>query len=180
MSNHIHTNRWFIGALASVMGFFVGQAVSLYTFNETQQATKKVEEVRLSRDLYSEFYFEREIYKKIRQSIESCEPLYKSWGGKYSHDEINQYLGFFSDLGFLSKKGFLREDVLAHFFGAYTIEAFENKEIKKYISLLRDNFSQPKAFENFEYISKVFEKMKEFSALTNTARHMCEARGDKS
>lgn len=167
-------SKWLIGFYASFFGLILGQFITLYTFHESQKSTKEVAEIQLVRDLYKEFYFQENIYKDIRLSIERCEPLYISWGGKYSHDDINRYLGFFSDLGYFYKKEILSKDILAHLFAAYAIEAYENKELRKYISNLRSNFSQPQAFENFEFISKEFGNMKEFLYLNEIARKMCQ------
>lgn len=174
--NNSETNSlrtWVIGAIGAVLGFILSQLITLYTFNETQNTTKLIESISLARDLYREFYFEQPIYRSLRQAIESCKPLYKSWGGSFSHDEINRYLGFFADLGYFYKMKILDTDIIGHLFAPYVIEAYENKEVKKYVELLRTNYSQPSAFENFYNLAIKLEGYSEFSQLTDLAKHMC-------
>jgi hypothetical protein len=161
------------GALFAVIGFMLGIGFDFYTFRETQRTTAKIEELRLARDMYNEFYFGRPVYRDIRTSIESCKPLYKSWGGPFTHDEINQYLGFFTDLGFFHRSGFLSADVIAHFFGAYMIEAFENPELQKYVSQTRTNFSQPEAFKDYYELVGTMRVRKEMAGLAASAQNMC-------
>jgi hypothetical protein len=52
-----------------------------------------------------EFYQADKPYLKIAGAIESCQKLYKGDGGRFTHVEINDYLGFFSDLGLLQQRG---------------------------------------------------------------------------
>lgn len=157
------------------IGFIIAQAVLLFIFYETQKTTRQIETIRLVRDLHSEFYLNEDLYRKVRNSIESCSKLYKSWGGAFTHDEINRYLGFFEDLGFYEKRNFLGKDIIGHFYGAYIIEAYENKELRKYITLLRKNFKQSTAFENFEMLAEKLEKEPDFVLLVKTAKTMCRS-----
>ena len=116
------------------IGFLLGQGVILYTFYETQKTTQKIETIRLMKDLSSDFFVKDGIYRDMRNSIESCDKLYTSWGGKYDHDQINRYLGFFEDVGFYQQNELLNVDIIGHLFGAYIIEAYEYPEIKKYMN----------------------------------------------
>jgi hypothetical protein len=155
------TNRWIVGALASVAGFVVSQVVTLFMFYRTLDTTRQVEMVHLARDLAQEFYVSEEnkaVYRPIRTAIESCEKLYRSNGGAFGHDDINTYLGFFDDLGFYWKKGAIDLDIIDQEFGAYIIEAYEYPELREYIKKLEQNAKQRLAFAGFEKLTQQLEK----------------------
>ena len=167
------------GAVFAVVGFVLGIAFDFYTFRETQKTTLKIEELQLAHDMYNEFYSGKPIYKDIRTSIEACKPLYKSWGGSFSHDEINQYLGFFDDLGYFEKSGFLSADTIAHFYGAYLVEAAQNAELRNYVNLARKNFSQPDAFKDYYDLVGTIQSRKGMERLADAARTMCQTRPEE-
>jgi hypothetical protein len=156
------------------LGFLLGQGVLIYTFYETQRMTRQIEMIRLAKELSGDFYVKTGTYRDLRNAIESCAPLYKSWGGTFDHDDINRYLGFFEDIGYYTKKGFLTIDIVGHLYGAYVIEAYEYPEIKRYIGLLRNNAGQPTAFEQFEFLAKELEADARFAELAKRAQEMCK------
>ena len=156
------------------LGFLLGQGVLIYTFYETQRMTRQIEMIRLAKELSADFYVKEGTYREMRNAIESCAPLYKSWGGTFDHDEINRYLGFFEDIGYYTKEGILTRDIVGHLYGAYIIEAYEYPEIKRYIGLLRNNARQPTAFEQFEKLAKELEADARFAELASNAREMCK------
>jgi hypothetical protein len=162
--------------IGAIIGAITGAVVSLYTFHETQTFTKQIESIKLAMELSKEFNSGNDLYRKLRESIESCKPLYKSWGGEYGHDEINRYLDFFDDLGYFEKNGFLDKRIIGHLFGPYIIEAYENKELQKYVNLLRKNFSQPHAFEDYYALAQDIETQEPFRKLTEQAKMMCSAK----
>ena len=65
----------------------------------------EIQEVQLARDLYREFYDKDKNYLQVANAIEGCQKLYKDDGGKFSHLQINEYLGFFADLGLFMEHG---------------------------------------------------------------------------
>jgi hypothetical protein len=157
------------------IGFLLGQALLLYTFYETQKATRQIESIRLAKELSSEFYGRDGLYRDVRNAIEECASLYKSWGGRFDHDEINRYLGFFEDLGFYYRRGMLDIEAIGHLYGAYIIEAFAHPDVKRYISLLRSNAKQPGAFELFESLATELRGQQQFQELASAAEVMCQA-----
>ena len=156
------------------LGFLLGQGVLIYTFYETQRMTRQIEMIRLAKELSADFYVKEGVYRDLRNAIESCAPLYKSWGGRFDHDDINRYLGFFEDIGYYTRSGFLSKDIVGHLYGAYIIEAYEYPEIKRYIELLRKNARQPTAFEQFEKLAIALEADARFVELAKGAREMCK------
>jgi hypothetical protein len=157
-----------------VVGFLLGQGVLIYTFYETQKMTRQIEMIRLAKELSADFYVKDGTYRELRNAIESCQPLYKSWGGRFDHDDINRYLGFFEDIGYYTRSGFLSKDIVGHLYGAYIIEAYEYPEIKRYVALLRKNAAQPTAFEQFEKLAMELEADPRFVELAKGVREMCK------
>jgi len=87
--------------------------------------------------------------------------------------EINEYLGFFSDLGLFRDRGLLTDELIGHFFGAFIIEAYEYPDVRSYIARVRKNFQQPEAFEDLEEIAKAVESEPRFARLAQFAKTMC-------
>jgi hypothetical protein len=110
---------------------------------------------------------------QIAGAIESCRKLYKNDGGSFGHVAINEYLGFFSDLGLFMQRGALSEELIGHFFGAYIVEAYEYPEIQSYIERTRKNFHQPEAFAEFEKVAQAIESDPRFKPLVTLAKTMC-------
>ena len=75
-------------------------------------------------------------------------------GGTFDNDSINMYLNFFSDISFYNKYEVLSLEIIDYYYGSDIIEAYENKEIKKYISDLRTNNKEKDAFIEFETFAK--------------------------
>jgi hypothetical protein len=148
--------RWLIGLIISILTLMIPSAIAWYTFKTSIDTTKKIEMAQLAHELAKDFYGQdaHPVYKDVRMAVESCQKLYEPWGGKFNHDEINLYLGFFDDIGFYNEKGVLDIDVINQLFGSYIIEAYEYKEINKYIDELQKNTKQKNAFKNFRSLAK--------------------------
>jgi len=156
-----------------IISFIVAQSIVVFLHYRTAQLNHQVQEVQLARDLYKEFYAKESGYLQVANAIEACEKLYKGDGGKFGHLQINQYLGFFEDLGLFMQSGVLGEPIIGHFFGAFIVEAYEYPEVKSYIARIRKNFEQPEAFEDFEKVAKTVEQDPRFVRLAEFAKTMC-------
>ncbi len=156
-----------------IISFIVAQSIVVFLHYRTAQLNHQVQEVQLARDLYKEFYAKENGYLQVANAIEACEKLYKGDGGKFGHLQINQYLGFFEDLGLFMQSGVLGEPIIGHFFGAFIVEAYEYPEVKSYIARIRKNFEQPEAFEDFEKVAKTVEQDPRFVRLAEFAKTMC-------
>jgi hypothetical protein len=159
--------------LFAVISFIVAQMIVVTLHYRTTRLTHETEEIKLARELYREFYLQEKSYLQIAGAIESCQKLYKNDGGSFGHVAINEYLGFFSDLGLFMQRGALSEELIGHFFGSYIIEAYEYPEIKLYIERTRKNFHQPEAFVEFETVAKAIEGDPRFASLVTLAKTMC-------
>lgn len=166
------TREW-AALLFALVSFMIAQIVVVTLHYRATRLDHETEEIQLARGLYREFYLEEKPYLQIANAIEACKKLYKGDGGSFGHLAINEYLGFFSDLGLFMRKGALSEEMIGHFFGAFIIEAYEYPEIKSYIERVRKNFHQPEAFADFENVAKTIERDKRFAPLVEFAKTMC-------
>lgn len=166
------TREW--GALLfAVVSFVIAQIVVVSLHYRATRLEHQSQEIQLARGLYREFYLEEKPYLQIANAIESCKTLYKGDGGSFGHMQINEYLGFFSDLGLFMQRGALSEEMIGHFFGAFIVEAYEYPEIQSYIERTRKNFHQPEAFAEFEGIAQAIAHDKRFAPLVEFAKTMC-------
>lgn len=173
------TQQWSVLAFL-IVSFIVAQAIVLALHIRTTQMDRDVQEVQLARDLYREFYADDKGYLRIANAIEACEKLYKGDGGKFSHLQINEYLGFFSDLGLFMQRGSLSPELIGHFFGAYIVEAHEYPEINTYIERIRKNFQQPEAFGGFETVAQAMVKDPRFASLVTLTQTMCPDQAEET
>jgi hypothetical protein len=165
--------REWAALLFAVISFIVAQLIVVSLHYRSTRLAHETEEIKLARDLYREFYLNEKSYLQIAGTIESCKKLYKNEGGSFGHVAINEYLGFFSDLGLFMQRGALSEELIGHFFGAYIVEAYEYPEIKSYIERTRKNFQQPEAFAEFEKVAEAIESDARFKPLVTLAKTMC-------
>jgi hypothetical protein len=166
-------SREWLALLFAVASFIVAQIVVVTLHYRATRLTHETEEIKLARDLYREFYLQEKPYLQIANAIEGCQKLYKGDGGTFTHLAINEYLGFFDDLGLFLDRGALSETVIGHYFGAFIVEAYEYPEVKSYIERIRKNFQQPDAFQDFERVAKAIEADPRFKSLAQLAKTMC-------
>ena len=168
----VFTREW-LALLFAVASFVIAQLVSVTLHYRLTRVNHETSEIQLARDLYREFYDKNMNYLRVANAIEGCQKLYKGDGGKFSHLQLNEYLGFFADLGLFMERGALSEALVGHFFGAFIIEAYEYPEVESYIARIRKNFEQPEAFEDFEKVAKAVERDPRFVRLAKFAKTMC-------
>ncbi|HEX7634694.1 MAG TPA: hypothetical protein VF427_05360 [Noviherbaspirillum sp.] len=183
-------NKWKAGVVAAVSvlasvltTLVIPQGITLFTFAKNLQTTKTIEMIKLAKDLSHEFFNEEEeTFQNIRKTIESCKPLYKGYnrGGKFDHDQMNRYLGFFDDLGFYVQREALDLSMVDQFFAPYIIEAYETTEVRQYIKEFRENFNQRDAFRNFEELARNLEGIPARKDLIETFRIACPQSGARN
>ncbi len=166
-------SREWAALLFGVVSFIVAQLIVVTLHYRATRLDHETQEIKLARELYGEFYLQEKSYLQIAGAIESCQKLYKNDGGSFGHVAINEYLGFFSDLGLFMQRGALSEELVGHFFGAFIVEAYEYPEIKSYIDRTRKNFHQPEAFAEFETVANAIESDPRFAPLVTLAKTMC-------
>jgi len=166
------TREW-AALLFAVASFVIAQIVVVSLHYRSTRINHATEEIKLARELHRQFYLQEKSYLQIASAIESCQKLYKPDGGSFGHVAINEYLGFFSDLGLFMQRGALSLELIGHFFGAFIIEAYSYPEIQSYIERTRKNFHQPEAFVDFEKVAKAIERDPRFAPLVSFAKTMC-------
>lgn len=166
-------SREWLALLFAVSSFVIAQMLVVTLHYRNTKLDHQTEEVKLARDLSGEFYSDQKPYLRIANAIEGCQKLYKSDGGAFTHTQLNEYLGFFSDLGLFMQRGAISSALIGHYFGAFIIEAYEYPEIKAYIERIRKNYRQPEAFEDFERVAKAVEADPRFARLAEFAKTAC-------
>jgi len=166
-------SREWAALLFAVVSFVIAQIIVVALHYRLTRINQGTEEVKLVRELSRQFYLQEKSYLAIAGAIERCEKLYKPDGGSFGHAAINEYLGFFSDLGLFMERGALSVDLIGHFFGAFIVEAHSYPEIQLYIERVRKNFHQPEAFIEFEKVAKAIESDPRFAPLVDFAKTMC-------
>ena len=87
---------------------------------------------------------------KVRKTIESKKPIFKSKGGECTEQDIEDYIGYFDMLFGFSEQGILDFKITDDNFGGYVEEAYINKEIRKYIVDLRREMNEEELYTGFE------------------------------
>lgn len=158
--------------IAAIVGAVIAALAGIGSSLYVQKEQRSTEQIMLARTLIDSFD-NNTVFSDIRSSIDSCEPIYIGYGGKYTHDQINRYFGFFEDLGFYSnKKKFLDLDVIGHLFGAHLVEAYSYPESRKYISQVQSH--QPLAFVEFDLLfSRITKNINELGELAKNMENAC-------
>jgi hypothetical protein len=122
-------------------------AVMWSSFYQTLNVTKEVAEINLGRDLVQQ-YFDNEKFQEIAKAINDCKVIYKGDGGAFTYQDINEFLGFFDELGLYHRRKALDYEIVDNFFGGMILEAFIYKEFEDYIGDLSIHSEEDHALEN--------------------------------
>jgi hypothetical protein len=88
-------------------------AVMWSSFYQTLNVTKGVAEINLGRDLVQQ-YFDNEKFQEIAKAINDCKVIYKGDGGAFTYQDINEFLGFFDELGLYHRRKALDYEIVDH------------------------------------------------------------------
>jgi len=154
--------------VGGLIASFAGIGSSLYVLHKQNS----VEQLMFANSLTQSFY-NNKVFSDIRTSLDQCEELYFGYGGKYSHDQINLYLGFFEDLGFfVNRKEFVDLDVVIHLFGAHLVEAYSYPETRRYVMEIQKH--QPFAFTELDDLfSAIVTNSKDLKDLADNMETAC-------
>jgi hypothetical protein len=90
----------------------------------------------------------------IRKAIESKKPILEAHKGKFSEQELEDFIGYLDMIeGFVERK-IVDCDLVEDNFGAYAEEAYSNKEIRQYITDLRRELNNEKQYDGFAKMAK--------------------------
>ena len=104
---------------------------------------------------HSDFFFRRRNSKIIR-AIEDHRPVLKENGGKFDDEDLDDFLGIIELLDLYIKKGLLEKQMVDDMFGYYIVIAYENKEVRDYIDLIRKDMKDADYYSGTEFLAKQF------------------------
>jgi hypothetical protein len=100
-----------------------------------------------------DFFFNDRMYK-VRKVIESKKPIFREKGGTLTEQDIDDYIGFFDMLYGFTEQKILDFKIMDNNFGIFVDEAYDNKEIRRYISDLRKEYPEEDIYIGFENWAK--------------------------
>lgn len=88
-------------------------------------------------------------------------PILQSNKCRWIDKDINNYLGVFELLSDYLDAGSLNKRDVFDYYSEYVLEAYDNKDIQKYIADTRKKGNDDAYFEKFEKMAKQFKEMNE-------------------
>ena len=134
-----------------ILEFTIFNAFLWWNAREELNQYKKVAQGNFLLELNQDFFFNDRLYN-LRKAIESNQPIFKTKGGGFTEQDVDDYLGTFDLIENLISSKILDENLVLDTFCDYAEEAYENQETKDYIANLRKNY--PEAWGRFEDFAK--------------------------
>ncbi len=117
---------------------------------------KGYESIRLIPVLTSELEKDRESFS-VLSAIRRCEPLYSSWGGKFTYDTMNIFLNKLEQLAFillfLDSEKYLDTKLVAYFYSNYLVDVYLHPHVKRYIEGFHEH-GNPQAWIRYANFSQ--------------------------
>jgi hypothetical protein len=104
--------------------------------------------------LNREFFYENETNRNIIKAIEERRPIFQKNGGGFSEYDIHAYLRYFEMIERFIAGGIISLDLVDEMFGSYIARAWENTEIRTYVTDGREKKKDRRYFEHFEQLAK--------------------------
>lgn len=93
-------------------------------------------------------------FRLMLSNIEKCKPLYRSWGGPFTYEQMNLYLNFLEHIGFLYKHKKIDKNDIDKALGHIIVASYSYHEIRRYIDGIRSNAAQPLAGSDFYQLAE--------------------------
>jgi len=90
--------------------------------------------------LHEAFFF-KPINQQIIRAIEREKKIFKENGGKFSREDIDDFLGYFELMSIYWKLGILKLELINDMFGYYIRNTYENEEIQAYLEEVQPYYS---------------------------------------
>jgi hypothetical protein len=152
-------NWKFLTAVSGFLAFAVTTLLMWYSFAETLELSRQVQEVNLARDLSKE-YSSNKTFGEIHKAVADCRPLYEGYGqgGKFTWQQINHFLNFLDDVAFFYSKGAIDYVSADHHFGGLIVEIYVYPEIKKYMEDVETNGKEKGVFRHFKALAETLSQ----------------------
>jgi hypothetical protein len=79
----------------------------------------------------------RQAYPKLESTIASGKPILKAHGGKFSEDDLEEYLGIFDSLNDLYEKGMINKDLFYNEYSYDAVKLYDDAEVQSYLKDIR-------------------------------------------
>lgn len=129
-----------IGSLTTLVGVFLSDFLS------SRRELKRLRLEGLVR--FSAAFNQDPIFQKARGKLEKGEVL--------DEGEIEDYIGFFEEVGLFTDRGYVDEELIDEIFGDYIIDAYQDKRIMQHVAGVRTE-SRDKTY--FIYFERLGEKL---------------------
>ena len=145
-----------IGLFLATLGLVY---IAYYQVNKIRGQSNADFIARLNR----EFFYESTTNRHIIMAIEERKPLFQRYGGEFSEFEVHAYLRYFEMIERFIANDIISLDLVDEMFGGYIARAWENQEIKKYVTDTRHAKKDKRYFEHFEELAeKIIKIEKEY------------------
>jgi hypothetical protein len=124
--------------------------IAYYQVNKIREQSNADFIARLNR----EFFYENETNRSIIKAIEERCAIFQKNGGEFNEYDIHAYLRYFEMIERFIAGGIVSLDLVDEMFGSYIARAWENDEVRKYVTDVRDNRKDRRYFEHFEQLAK--------------------------
>jgi len=148
-----------IGIIYSIATILQWRSINQQAHLMTQQLEimkGQIDDAKLTRSADLMLRFDALIDKptngRIRLAIENGKPILKKHGGKFSEDDLEDYLSIFDALNDLYEKGMINKDLFYNDY-SYDIEkAYGNAEVQSHLKEIRKD--EADFFSGFDSIAK--------------------------
>jgi hypothetical protein len=139
--------------LSGLVGAIVGAAAAITSQFVAHRLANKRELLRFQIQSFERFRREFSEDENLRQISIKKEPL--------SDDEIDDYLGFFEEIGLYFHRELVDVELVDEILGDSIIDAWEDEHIRKAIGSVRGAEDDPTYFVYFERLAKHLIEMRE-------------------
>ncbi len=152
-------NLVFLTAITSLVTMIVTFGGLYFGLKTIIQASKSLEETKradqgnLILSLNRDFFFNDRLYS-VRKAIEDNVPILIENHGKLTDQDLDDYIGIFETMDGLRARKIVDSSLLDENFCVFISEAYNNVEVKSYITQVRNDANQQDIYSGFENLAK--------------------------
>lgn len=110
----------------------------------------------ITRDIYSDDRYPRN--PQLIKLIQRGQPILIEGGGTVEEEDLDNLLGEWDLIARFNQLGILSDDLVYQQFSFDIVKAYQNPEIKDYISRIRAKYNDDLMYADFEWLAKWAEK----------------------